>query len=445
MTQVIRNHETTGSFESQNPPLVFSAVEFRKPIPVEEKFRSDQDRGFVTPDGKQAIVADGMGDQSGGLAAQLICQTVHEQLLATDFDGKTEKQVQSLLSHSIHRAQRRMMRAVDSFHLSEDAGATLAGVIQFTNKAGRNRAAIIGIGDAFVQRVRAGKVERLTVEETMAGLLFPHIGVFNEQFAQHLGKKVFSSHHEEVKIEDHNITFVDVEEGDRFIIGTDGIEELYTDPANYPDIPESYHALMSKPKEKIVDHLKKMASRPTKSPGGFTKPDDRLVFIIDVEGANMEGPAKRLWRQHVAQGGWGISDTKPSLDKVNSAKPGKNQADELAVADVPNGKFQDKPYETPSSSSERAEKAWQIARKAGVLGKKVVLEGMKYVPKDTVQRVQEQAGSYKAAATQELGNLKAQSEKAGTFYKRHEKEIIAGAAIIGAVALRTAIKRSRNR
>lgn len=61
------------------------------------------------------------------------------------------------------------------------------------------------------------------------------------------------------------------------------------------------------------------------------------------------------------------------------------------------------------------------------------------------QKIHDGITAARSTAKEDLNILKERAEKAGVFYKRHEKEIVAGAAIVGALALRAAIKRSKRR
>jgi protein phosphatase len=128
------------------------------------KRSNNEDRYFVDPDGHYFLVADGMGGQeagekASGLAAEIIPRVVHDRLAAHE---DADKAVRSALDEA--------HRAILSAGQTQSAGRRM-GTTAVMALLEKNHFYVAGVGDSRAYLIRAGRVEQLTVDHTVAEAL----------------------------------------------------------------------------------------------------------------------------------------------------------------------------------------------------------------------------------------------------------------------------------
>lgn len=254
------------------------AGEFNEPQPKEIKEgRGDQDRGIQNKETGQTIVADGMGSTEGGEAAKIVVDFMSEYTTRDVLDGLTVVEAASRIRATVELAGSEL----ESSNIDGGSGTTLAAVLPFKDDLGVMRAAIVGIGDAVVFRVRAGGIERLTKEETAAAELHETTGTYNPNHPNPrlrpnvITNGLLANGGLARNLQEHNVLVEEILPGDRFIVTSDGIEKSYTDPENYPKIPKEFTDIASSKSHSAQQVADKLGKLPD------TKGDDKLIFVTD--------------------------------------------------------------------------------------------------------------------------------------------------------------------
>jgi len=182
----------------------------------------NEDRQYISPDMDLFIVADGMGGHDAGeVASKFAVDVLSHELAKFDVEANDEE------------IEYRVYAALDRAHcLILDSGAGDAesrspGTTVVFGLLVNHRLYITGVGDSRAYLIRGGSIERLTIDDTWPDTLF-NLGQIAADEAKHhymrnmlmtaLGMKEFDSKQEEIRA-------VDVYDGDRFLLASDGLTD----------------------------------------------------------------------------------------------------------------------------------------------------------------------------------------------------------------------------
>lgn len=129
-----------------------------------------EDRTIMKSDNDQSLFAvlDGMGGQEGGggdVAAQIVSESFQKSILKETHIPKDQKQVEQLLKDAVLTAHHEL----NNSHLSavyEKMGTTISAMLCYDNKA-----SVVSVGDSRVYRIRKGKLEQLSYEDSIIHIL----------------------------------------------------------------------------------------------------------------------------------------------------------------------------------------------------------------------------------------------------------------------------------
>ncbi len=193
-------------------------------VSITGNFRdNNEDRGFVDPEGRFFLVADGMGGQSAGekaseLATELISEKF-EQLI--DFQGGETDDVRNAIDEAVAYANDEIMalgKVEPAFH---NMGTTITLVV----KVGQ-RLFAAGVGDSRIYLFRGGKLEQLTEDHSLTEALRKAGTITAEDAKTHryrnvlyryLGTKEGSNGTDAKELEP--------QKGDRFLMCSDGVTD----------------------------------------------------------------------------------------------------------------------------------------------------------------------------------------------------------------------------
>lgn len=186
--------------------------------------KENEDHVFV--DGAKTLfaVADGMG---GGSAGERASEIVCEELAKTEVCGLSVRT--SGVEASVRAANERI-RAYARERGFKQMGSTVAALVVEPENV--RRAVVLHVGDSRVYRVRRGSSELLTHDHTIGGQLSAFAA--GEQAAELKSRSNPLAHvltravGVEPTVEIDRLE-VDVEDGDRFLICSDGVHDVISD------------------------------------------------------------------------------------------------------------------------------------------------------------------------------------------------------------------------
>ena len=196
-------------------------------------FREHNEDNLFTPDASYTgltpiyIVADGMGGQHGGEHASRIAVDVVPHEFARRFRDETKSRaLTSALTEAIVMANQEIIAFSKIQPQYSSMGTTLTAV-----SVNQGKAFVVGVGDSRCYRIRAGRVEQLTRDHSMAQALADVGTIRQDEVASHrynhvlyryLGGRDLPSEMPEIKI-------FAMLEGDRFVICSDGLSGVVSD------------------------------------------------------------------------------------------------------------------------------------------------------------------------------------------------------------------------
>jgi protein phosphatase len=177
--------------------------------------------------GRMYALADGLGGHNGGeIASQMACKGMVDYYLAkTDCQSSSNffrAKIQLLKStlSGVHKKINDYSRTNEEY---EEMGTTLSVLILLKSKA-----LIVHVGDSRIYRLRQEHLEQLTEDHTFAQALLQKGIITSEEASQHpfqhvmtqaVGRGIESIFHK----------IVDVEQGDTFLLCSDGLYDMLTD------------------------------------------------------------------------------------------------------------------------------------------------------------------------------------------------------------------------
>ena len=189
--------------------------------------KDNQDHVVADPKTLVFCVADGMGGgEAGGEASDIVCRNVSAVL--HDYASFADRV--RLVDDAIHRADGEI-RAISADAGYRQMGSTAAVLVS----DGRRIAAIGNVGDSRVYRMRAGKLQQLTRDHTMAEELMSRRPVQGAKpFADvrylalsHVLTRAVGVGQEPLKVDWHKIDVVD---GDILLLCSDGVHGFVPHP-----------------------------------------------------------------------------------------------------------------------------------------------------------------------------------------------------------------------
>ncbi len=183
----------------------------------------NEDRQYVSPEINLFIVADGMGGHAAGeVASKFAVDVLSHELARIDVDAD-EKEIEYRVHAALDRAHCLILEAAPLGSGARPPGTTVVFGLLLNH-----RLYITGVGDSRAYLVRGGSIERLTIDDTWPDTLF-HLGQISaDEAKQHhmrnmllsaLGMSDFDSNREEIRA-------VDVYDGDRFLLASDGLTDV---------------------------------------------------------------------------------------------------------------------------------------------------------------------------------------------------------------------------
>jgi serine/threonine protein phosphatase PrpC len=201
---------------------------------------NNEDSICVQPDLGLYVVADGMGGYEGGeIASALAVEAIHELVRRTAGDADVTWPYRIDPQRTIHENEVMVATRLANDRISArrtgvlgEMGSTVA-VLRFTTEH-----AIIGhVGDSRVYRMRAGRVDQLTVDHSLANQLIAAGMSPGADFAwRHVVTRALGT---SSGVPD--VMRAHVERGDVFLVCSDGLSEVLS--------PERIAELLSAPAE----------------------------------------------------------------------------------------------------------------------------------------------------------------------------------------------------
>lgn len=239
------------------------------------------------------IVCDGMGGHAAGeVASAVAVRTVHEEVkreqeLVADFvagksgaDRVSKRDVTNMLEFAVNRASNRVHAEAVKDAAKRGMGTTLVSVLM----AG-NQAFVTYVGDSRVYLLRNGALQQITEDHNVYNELIKKKKIPKEKAEQLMAQK--NAVTRAVGVYEHcdpDTLVIDVVEGDRFLLCTDGLSGYFEeDPqelGKMVGIPDAEKAVRS-----LIDSANER--------GGGDNITAILVTVGNVEGRD-ENRAQRL-------------------------------------------------------------------------------------------------------------------------------------------------------
>lgn len=196
---------------------------------------NNEDRYVVDLGKRLFLVADGMGgqergEQASGMAAEIIPQVVQDRLAANDDVSQALQQAMAAANDAIIDAGRNQPEG-------RRMGTTAVCAVQMAD-----RMYVAGLGDSRAYLVRAGRVEQLTVDHSVAQALVACGALTPEEARnspyQHVLHKFLGC---AGMLEGADVHPFTPQAGDRLLLASDGLtnhisdEDLREGPTRFPD------------------------------------------------------------------------------------------------------------------------------------------------------------------------------------------------------------------
>ena len=185
--------------------------------------RDNQDHFFIADNGELYCVADGMGGGEGGaIASDIVCRHMERAVAASHSFPELMKRS----SEHITLANSEILDYAAERHWRQ-MGTTLAAL--FLDEHGTT-GVVCHVGDSRVYRIRAGEIELLTHDHTLAGEIGRRSS--NKRLSEEMSRRMGSLSHvltRAVGIEPHvtpDWRKIDIHRGDTYMICSDGVHDM---------------------------------------------------------------------------------------------------------------------------------------------------------------------------------------------------------------------------
>ena len=208
--------------------------------------------------GSLFVLADGMGGhRAGEIASSIAVQTI----LDTDF---SENSTEIALREAIHQANQAILNAVEIDPDQYGMGTTIT-VLYFSG----DMAFYTHIGDSRIYRYSKGNFQQLTEDHSLVAELVRGGSLTKAEAKNHPQRNILTRALGTDRMPDFEITGIQVGEGDKFLMCSDGLCGLLEDERIYKEI-----SMNDEPRD-IVDRLVAMAN----DAGGI---DNITVILIEI-------------------------------------------------------------------------------------------------------------------------------------------------------------------
>uniref|UniRef100_B8HRV8 Protein serine/threonine phosphatase n=1 Tax=Cyanothece sp. (strain PCC 7425 / ATCC 29141) TaxID=395961 RepID=B8HRV8_CYAP4 len=176
------------------------------------------------PEGRFFIVADGMGGHAGGQeASRLATQTIHKYLAEHWYAGLSPE---NLLQQAFLKANQVIVQEQLQHPERADMGTTAVAVILLED--GRTWCA--HVGDSRLYRLRGSEFKQITEDHTWIAHAVKSGSLSPDQARNHPWRHVLAQCLGREDLQRIEVQPVDVQQGDRLLLCSDGLTEELTDP-----------------------------------------------------------------------------------------------------------------------------------------------------------------------------------------------------------------------
>jgi len=157
-------------------------------VSITGSFRdNNEDRGYVDPEGRFFMVADGMGGQAAGekaseLATELIPQALEQTL---NFENDPPEKVLKCIDEAVARANGEIMALGEVDPQYHHMGTTVVFLVRVGDRLYTG-----GVGDSRAYRLRNGKLEQLTTDHSLTQALLDAGTITQEEAETHRYRNV---------------------------------------------------------------------------------------------------------------------------------------------------------------------------------------------------------------------------------------------------------------
>ena len=228
----------------------------------------NQDSYYIDPEGRFFIVADGMGGHAGGQEASRIAI----EAIATYLDSHWEDSVSSpqLLEEALLKANDGILEDQQEHPERSDMGTT---VVVAAFRDGGQKAWCANMGDSRIYALQGKekKLKQITQDQTWVAQAVKQNALTPEQARVHPWRHVLSQCLGREELGPVELVCVDLLQGDRLLLCSDGLTEELSDEAIAPLLAEA-----NSDWQNIVEELVKAA----KEEGGR---DNITAIVVAVE------------------------------------------------------------------------------------------------------------------------------------------------------------------
>jgi protein phosphatase len=187
---------------------------------------NNEDRHYVDPDGRVYIVADGMGGQHGGeQASQLAVDHLARKLKAVDNDQPGDKAAVDAICKAVLDVNHEITVVAKADAQCRNMGTTAVMAVRCGD-----RLFIAGIGDSRAYHLRAGRIEQLTVDHSIAQALVDAETISPEEARGHRFRNVLWKYLGAKELgRGPDVRVVPLMAGDRFLLASDGLTGVVDD------------------------------------------------------------------------------------------------------------------------------------------------------------------------------------------------------------------------
>jgi len=195
----------------------------------------NEDSYLCNPKEKLFLIADGIGGQAAGeIASNLAIRNIEEFIVRSrteditwpiPYKNEFTLEQNSLLAGAT-LANRKVRELANQNPSMKEMGTTLVGVI-----IKGNQLAILNIGDSRLYRIRAGEIEQITQDHTVAGEQEKLGLLTKEEASNHPQKHILTSAlgievAEKLRMD---LSLVDIQKRDLCIMCSDGLNDMISD------------------------------------------------------------------------------------------------------------------------------------------------------------------------------------------------------------------------
>lgn len=192
------------------------------------RVRTDnEDRWFADPSVGLYLVADGIGGcRAGGLAAQIVAEVL-PRLLENDLlalDGPVTPAFAARVQAALTQLSQQLCQEGEATPGYKGIGSTVVLAL-----VSGSQALVAHLGDSRAYRLRAGRLERLTKDHTIAQLLVDRGELTPDQAATHPGHGQLTRFVGMAGEATPDVKHIQLLAGDRLLLCTDGLTAMLSD------------------------------------------------------------------------------------------------------------------------------------------------------------------------------------------------------------------------